>query len=73
MLTIDKITEIYFNIDNFCQNFYKAKEGHVLNQECSKKKRNRSFNMSDSEVIIILIIFHTGRFRNLKTLLYQLC
>lgn len=66
MLTVDKITEIYFNIDNFCQNFYKAKEGHVLNQESIKKQRNRSFTMSDSEVITILIIFHTGGFRNLK-------
>jgi len=31
-----------------------------------KKHRNRLYNLSDSEVITILILFHAGQFRNLK-------
>lgn len=31
-----------------------------------KKRRNRSFTLSDSEIITILILFHAGQFRNLK-------
>lgn len=66
MISSDKITEIFYLVDEFCQEFYKAKEGHVLESITSKKKRNRPFKMSDSEVITVLIIFHLGQFRNLK-------
>jgi hypothetical protein len=66
MISINKITEIFCIVDDFCKEFEKAKSGHVVTKECSRKRRNRSFNLSDSEVITMLIIFHTGQFRNLK-------
>jgi Transposase DDE domain. len=66
MISIDKITEIFCIVDDFCNEFEKAKSGHVLTEDSSTKKRNRSFNLSDSEVITILIFFHAGQFRNLK-------
>lgn len=66
MLTIDKITEIFCLVDDFCKDFEKAKEGRTLTEKGSKKQRNRVFKMSDSEVITIMIMFHAGSFRNLK-------
>lgn len=66
MISLDKITEIFCLVDDFCIEFEKAKSGHVLLSETGKKRRNRSFAMSDSEVITILIFFHAGQFRNIK-------
>jgi len=66
MVSVDKITEIFCIIDDFCLEFEKAKSGHILPEQTAKKRRNRSFTLSDSEVITILILFHAGQFRNLK-------
>lgn len=63
---IDKITEIFCLIDDFCKEYDKAKEGRILDENSSKKRRNRKFKMSDSEVITILVVFHLKQFRNLK-------
>lgn len=62
----DKITEIFFYADEFCKEYYKVMEGHVLAVETSKKKRNKPCILSDSEVITIMIAFHLGGYRNLK-------
>ncbi|TLX75629.1 IS982 family transposase [Labilibacter sediminis] len=62
----DKVTEIFYLVDEFCKEFDLAKEGHVLTEDNGKKTRKRKFKMSDSEVITILILFHLGQFRNLK-------
>jgi hypothetical protein len=66
MFNTDKITEIFFIVHEFCLEFEKTKSGHVLFKDNGKKHRNRSFNIHDSEVITILILFHAGQFRNLK-------
>ena len=66
MISVDKITEIFCIIDDFCQEFEKAKSGHVLLEQTGKRRRRRSFTLFDSEVITILILFHAGQFRNLK-------
>lgn len=66
MISTSKITEIFFIIDEFCKEFEKAQEGHLLASNNGLKRRNRSFKMSDSEVITILVLFHDGQFRNLK-------
>jgi hypothetical protein len=50
MLNIDRITEIYCLVDDFYKAFEKTKTGHVLQQNNDKKRRNRSCNLSDSEV-----------------------
>ena len=65
-MNIDKITEIFYIIDEFCKEFEKVKEGHVLQKDSIKKARNRKFKLDDSEVITILILFHLGQYRNLK-------
>lgn len=63
---MDKITEIFYLVDEFCKEFDLAKEGHIIDENSSKKRRKRKFTLSDSEVITILTIFHLGQFRNLK-------
>jgi hypothetical protein len=63
---ISKITEIFYLADEFCKEFNKARQGHILNEEAAKKSRNRQFTLSDSEVITIMILFHLGNFRTFK-------
>jgi len=66
MTTIDKNTEIFCIVDDFCKEFDKAKEGHILTKDTSKKHRNKLCKLSDSEVITIVVYFHLKNFRNLK-------
>jgi hypothetical protein len=61
-----KITEIFYLIDEFCKEFDKVKEGHLLPEKASKNSRCRKFTMSDSEVITILALFHGNGYRCLK-------
>jgi hypothetical protein len=65
-MNIDKITEIFCLIDDFCKEFEKTIEKHVLPENSCPKRRNRKYRLSDSEVITILTMFHLGQFRNLK-------
>lgn len=65
-MNTDKITEIYYTIDEFCKEFESAKEGHLIQKYVNVKARNRKFKLSDSEVITILILFHSENYRNLK-------
>jgi len=65
-MNIDKVTEIFCLIDDFCIEFEKTVKERVLPENASSKQRNRRFKLSDSEVITILIMFHLGQFRNLK-------
>jgi len=60
------IVDIFYLVDEFCKEFDKATEGHILQKDCSKKSRKRAFRMSDSEVITIMIYFHLGRYIDLK-------
>jgi len=66
MITSDKITEIYCIVDEFCKEFEEAKKGHILQKNNSRTYKNRSFTLFESEVITILILFHSMSFRNLK-------
>ncbi|PKP08567.1 MAG: IS982 family transposase [Bacteroidetes bacterium HGW-Bacteroidetes-4] len=63
---IDKITEIFCSVDDFCKEISITVEGHLLTSGSPKKQRNRKFTMSDSEVITIMILFHLMRYRDLK-------
>ena len=64
MKMYDQITEIFCNVDDFCLEFEREIQSHLLEQE--KKRKNRPFAMADSEVITIMIYFHLGSFRNFK-------
>ena len=41
---LDKITEIFYLVDEFCKEFNKAKEGHVLPGSVSKNKGKKAFS-----------------------------
>ena len=60
-ITKDKITEIFYLTDEFCINFKKSIQGHILGNAPKKKPI-----MSESEVITLMVLFHLGAFRNLK-------
>ena len=62
----DKITEIFFHVDEFCIKFNEAFSSHQLSKGNKKKYKERASKMSDSEVITILIFFHLKSYRNLK-------
>jgi len=50
MLTNDQITDIFCKIDDFCKDFYKTMDGHVLSKQKAVMQRNRKLVLSDSEV-----------------------
>ena len=50
--TQDKITEIFYLTDEFCTEFQKSIQGHLLENPSKEKPK-----MSQSEVITILLFF----------------
>ncbi len=67
LLTIDKVTEIFCSADEFCKEYAQLiKENEQLAIGDGKKHRNRSHQMSHSEIITILILYHFGSFKNFK-------
>jgi len=60
-LTDDKIIEIFYLADEFCQEFDKTVSKRSIGNEPKKKPK-----MSQSEVITIMVLFHFGSFKNMK-------
>jgi len=56
-----KITEIFYLIDEFCNEFEQTIKKHTLGKQPKKKPI-----MSCSEVIALMIVFHSGGYRNMK-------
>jgi hypothetical protein len=61
----DKIIEIFVIVDDFCKEFEPEVIKHQLDAG-TYKVRNRKAGLADSEIITILITFHSGHFTNLK-------
>ncbi|NEN25921.1 IS982 family transposase [Cryomorpha ignava] len=59
--TEDKVTEIFYLTDEFCNEFEVVLKKGLIGNEPKRKPR-----MSQSEVMTILVIFHGMNFRNLK-------
>lgn len=64
----DEIIEIFVEVDDFCKEFDVEIKNHRLNT-VDHKLRNRKSALSDSEIITILIAFHSGSFYQSETLL----
>lgn len=60
-ITTDKITEIFYLTDEFCKQF--AAELRICKLGNAPKRKPL---MSDSEVITLMTLFHSGSFRNMK-------
>ena len=56
-----KITEIFYLIDEFCNEFEQTIKKHTLGKQPKKKPI-----MSCSEVIALMIVFHSRGYRNMK-------
>lgn len=66
-LTKEKLIEIFCLTDDFCKNFdEELKKQLLVTDTDGKRHRNRKREMSDSEIITILICFHYGCFKNFK-------
>ena len=63
---MDKTTEIFCLIDDFCQQFEPLLEQRLLDQSPDKRRRNRPCAMSLSEMTTIVVLFHTMRGRQFK-------
>lgn len=66
MLSTDKITEIYYEVDEFFKAYSNVLQSHSIESDSTKKKRNRKSTLNASEVMTILILFHDSGFRCLK-------
>ena len=69
MITTDKVTEIFYILDEFCKNLDAelTKNLHISPiDEGYKRMRNRKGQMPKSEIMIILLCYHFGSFRNFK-------
>ena len=60
----DQITQIFCDVDDFCHDFETQIKAQVI--ASGKRKRNRKSQLSDSEIITILVLFQLGGFRNFK-------
>ena len=66
MIPTNKTVEIYYLVDEFLKEYDAVIKSHSLEEGAAKKRRNRKFTMSGSEVMTILILFHFSSFRDLK-------
>lgn len=60
-----KLVEIFVTVDDFCKEISETISTYQLEDGISNK-RNRKCCLSDSEIITILIAFHSGHFTNFK-------
>ena len=65
-MTDTNLIEIFCIFDDFCKYFTPELKKHTL-QVPGKRHRNHASRMSDSEIMTILVLFHTHRFRDLKS------
>ena len=74
MLTVCEVTDIFYLCDEFSAEFELYYPKHALQEDNSKRYRNKSNRLSDSEVMTILIAFHLSGMRNLKAYyLFYVC
>ena len=63
---MDKTTELFCLIDDFCQQFEPLLEQRLLSEGGDKLWRNREYAMALSEMTTITVLFHTMRGRQFK-------
>ena len=67
MFSEDKVTEIFCLADEFCK-FFDVRQGKSMLEapQDGKRYHRKPNRMSDAEIIVILIHFHSGGFRCFK-------
>ena len=67
MFSEAKVTEIYCLADDFCKEFAKYQEKDMFSTSSKDgKHRNKPNRMSDAEIMLIMILFHSGGYRCFK-------
>lgn len=61
---MNKLVEIYCDVDDFCQHFMPQWEQQLLND--GQRKRHRTGRMQASEIMTIIILFHRSNHRDFK-------
>ena len=61
MFPESKVTEIYCMADDFCKEFTLQQEKYMI-EDKNTRHRNKPNRMSDAEIMVILILFHSGGF-----------
>ena len=64
MITGDKVIEIFCIMDEFCKNFASECAKNFLLED--KEHRHRKGELSESEIMTILVCYHFGSFANFK-------
>ena len=73
MFSEAKVSEFYCIADDFCKEFAKYQENHIFpNFPKNGKHRNKPNRMSDAEIILIMILFHSGGYRCLSTSIWNM-
>ena len=65
MFPESKVTDIYCMADDFCTEFTLQQERYII-EDNKTMHRNKPNRMSDAEIMVILIMFHSGGFRCFK-------
>lgn len=65
MFSKAKVTEIYCMADDFCKEFAVQQKKYMV-EDKTYKHRNKPNCMNDAEIMVILILFHSGGFRCFK-------
>ena len=65
MFSEAKVTEIYWIADDCCKECAQVQEKYMI-EDKNHKRRNKPNRMNDAEVMVILILFHSGGFRCFK-------
>ena len=65
MFSEAKVTEIYCMADDFCKEFALQQEKYMV-KESNHNHRNKPNRMNDAEIMVILILVHSGGFRCFK-------
>ena len=64
MISKDKITEIFYTIDDFALVFEQSIENSLISS--GKKTRRRKFKMSKGAILTITVLFHLSNVRIFK-------
>lgn len=68
LLTKEKNTEIFCLADDFCKEYSTEINSHKKWAICEgKKTRDRKHEISESEIITILMLYHFGTFKNFNS------
>jgi hypothetical protein len=63
----DRLVEDFCQFDDFCRAFYPHWQARLLGQETqSGKKRGPEPGLADSEIMTILVLYHSSQFRHFK-------